>query len=914
MENTSKRSTLCFQDLSILLLPCLFLFIENLAIPATGDSNLTPYNPIENITIDCGSTTDAPSMDKRLWIRDSNGNFTIFELKSDSNTKLSVRLTASQPLPSVEKVPYHTARISYSEFTYSVPLSAGQKFIRLHFYSTSYPGFDDPSTKAFFSVKAGPFTLLKNFSALLHARREQPTVIKEFCLNVDESTQGLNLTFSPSPDISYSWAFINGIEIISMPTNLYYKPASDDGVTFLGQGSSYTLGNKSAFEMVYRVNVGGSQISPAQDTGMFRSWSGDDAYLTIANPSALPVNKGAYLIFSNNTPSFSAPRDVYVTARTMGTDKTKNEKNNLTWEFPVDSAFTYFVRLHFCEFQKEITKQGDRVFQIFLGNLSADAQADVIAWSGGNGIPVYEDYVVGIGAKGNQKQQNLSIALHPAPEWRTLHSDAILNGLEIFKLSNDFNLAGPNPDPIPSTPRGNSPPSSTKPSNTNNTKTGIVVGGVIAGFVVLSLLCFLIFRRNMRLKDSGSSEGVSWWSQLADTTKSTKSCGSSLPSDLCRYFPLAEIKEATNNFNDVFIIGVGGFGNVYKGLIDGGATRVAIKRLNPESQQGAHEFKTEIEMLSQLRHLHLVSLIGYCKDGGEMILVYDYMARGTLRDHLYNTENPPLTWKQRLEICIGAARGLHYLHSGAKHTVIHRDVKTTNILLDEKWVAKVSDFGLSRMGPTNMSKAHVSTVVKGSFGYLDPEYYRRQQLTEKSDVYSFGVVLCEVLCARPPISRMVEKEQVNLAAWAQQCHQNGTLEKVIDPFLKGKIAPECLKKFAEVAMSCLLDEGSGRPSMGDVVWSLEFALQLQESGEERLKLNAGDNIDVDIEEETSVINIGLEGDSGEVFSSIGDHVLNSVSTSTFSLTTSGEHSSVSKDSDRLKSKAVFSEIRNPQGR
>ncbi|XP_065637628.1 receptor-like protein kinase FERONIA [Quercus suber] len=778
-------------------------------------------------------------------------------------------------------------------------VTPGQLFIRLYFFPASYQNFD--RSKALFSVKAGSYTLLSNFSAALTVDADALSLegfSREFCVNIVENARFLNITFTPSPGNLDAYAFVNGIELVSMPSNLYYSEDISTEIKLIGQSTPYTIEKSQALETVYRLNIGGGMISPTEDTGMYRSWSGDDAaYLTSSEKGFVDRNTTIRLRFSKIS-NYTAPEEVYITALTMGPNKTINKSNNLTWEFSVDAGFNYLVRLHFCEFQVEVTKEGDRDFYIFIADQIAEERADVLSWSGGNGIPVYKDYAVLKFGEGNKKKLNLSVALQANPDDRmTKYSDAILNGLEIFKISDSINnLAGLNPDPLP-TPKVVAIPLPIQPRKVKSNHTTIIamVVGLFSGIVVLSIIGFFIFQRGRRVN------------------KDAKSSNTILPSDLCRCFSLSEIKAATNNFDKLFIIGVGGFGDVYKGYIDGGETCVAIKRLKPGSQQGAHEFKTEIEMLSQLRHLHLVPLIGYCNHGNEMILVYDYMAHGTLRDHLYNTDNPPLSWEQRLQICIGAARGLQYLHMGAKHMIIHRDVKSTNILLDEKWVAKVSDFGLSKMGPTSVSMTHVSTMVKGSIGYLDPEYYRRQQLTEKSDVYSFGVILCEVLCARPPLIRNVDKERVSLAEWAQQCYHNGKLDQIVDPFLSGKIVPECLKKFGEITVNCLLDDGIKRPSMNDVVWGLEFALQLQESKKD----SGAQTFEIEGHIEKVLLQRTAIEDCEKVFTSSGGRGSNGESTSCrVNIASNGDQSSAyeTSDSSNLIGETIFSELMSQKGR
>ncbi|KAL9997823.1 putative protein kinase RLK-Pelle-CrRLK1L-1 family [Helianthus debilis subsp. tardiflorus] len=310
---------------------------------------------------------------------------------------------------------------------------------------------------------------------------------------------------------------------------------------------------------------------------------------------------------------------------------------------------------------------------------------------------------------------------------------------------------------------------------------------------------------------------------------------SSTSSYPCRLFSLAEIQSATMDFDDELVIGKGAFGKVYKGQFSSekACHVVAIKRLDSMSNQGEPEFKAEIEMLSKLRHCHLVSLVGYCEDSKEMILVYEYMPNGTLYHRLHKAETP-LNWVQRMKIAIGAGRGLDYLHTGVgtQHGIIHRDVKTSNILLDENWEAMISDFGLSKIGPTNQSTSYVIASVKGTFGYLDPVYFYTKKLTRKIDVYAFGVVLFELLSGRLAVDESYGEEHCSLVSWAKKCVRERKIDQMVDPCIRGTIHPKCAREFAQIADHCVHSIPEERPTMTEVVASLQALLVLQRKYDE----------------------------------------------------------------------------------
>ena len=758
-----------------LLLP-LLLFRSLFLLSATEAVDDTYTLPKEYF-INCGSKSSVP-FGIRNFIGDRNsGPFSGRGAKTVQDTK-----------PSVDTpILYRTARIFERPCPCKLKISqSGTYLVRLHFFAFSS---SVSLADAVFNVLAQPaasapwLLLLSNFTM---ESSNESTVVKEFLLTIEAGK--FVIYFVPSQSQISCLAFVNAIEVFLAPTG--YIPDNATHINFSGIKGNYSGLLSKVLQKAYRINVGGPKITEENDT-LMRYWTPDDQFLLFPgsaeykeiNNDLLKYKRGA-----NGSTKYIAPPDVYGTAKVL-----ISNNSNITWRFNVNEHARHFVRAHFCDLGDSL----ELGFNLCInGNfcqwISPVETVNQLA------VPFYADFVVDSGKSGN-----LDISVRPYIDSNT--QTAFLNGLEIMQLMENSNSSF-----VPPKPK----------------KKILLISAGSLGLAFAFIIMAVVMVRLVRMKEDPDNipRLPSSLAFLRASENDMSTAGLSLSLEL--RISYAEIRQATQDFDSKLFIGEGGFGKVYGGTLHGG--KVAVKRREQGHKQGLAEFQTEIMVLSRTRHRNLVSLIGYCDEKSEMILVYEFMENGNLRDNLYDTngcsKQNGLTWEKRLEICIGSATALHHLHTGSAVKIIHRDVKSTNILLDENYTAKVSDFGISKSSHSDLVLAN--TGVKGSIGYLDLEYFLSFELIEKSDVYSFGVVLLEVLCARPAIINSSQKEEVNVADWGLLWLKKGQLEKIIDPVLVDKINPNSLRKFGEIVEKCLEAKGSKRPTMRDVLWDLEYASSL----------------------------------------------------------------------------------------
>eukprot|EP00850_Spirogloea_muscicola_P022907 SM000317S12252 [mRNA] locus=s317:115357:121313:- [translate_table: standard] len=820
--------------------------------------------------INCGGQGFTDSMtpkhssplNARYWSADSNNG---------GISESTVSSIANLVFASLEL--YQTANYidAPKSLSYNITLpTGGRHFVRLHFAAIQpqigpYP---DPS-KALFNVTAtssgSTFLLLFNYSVTQQASAQVHFLAETGCQwpswrssPCPWLTPQTSHSQSPSLPVAGSFAFVNGIEVVPSDEDLYYQQP-----VLTSNQQPTTLLDGKALKREYRLNCGGSTVSSTSDK-VFRTWTQNDLDFILHSffihaSSKIVTSK----IKDTNSPPYYTPPAVARSDRNLG-QVLIDGNLNLTYMFPLDDGWSYLVRTIFSE--NVFANPFQRVMDVFLNKIFV-GQYDIarLAKHGKNSAYV-KDFVVSLPVGQGSLQLDLGISSQSKVK------NVEIAGIEILKIGT-VSLAEPgytiisSPPPPPATVVAPPPAVSSAPpppatmvapppagGHKKSSSTGAVVGGIVGGIaaaLTIATLAYVFCIRGRKrdqapplLDPKASVHGLfgsgsdPYIKKLLDgsvvsnrfITHHGPNMRFGQSKQVGREFTFQELQVATTNFADDMVIGVGGFGKVFKGVLADG-TKVAVKRCSPDSHQGIAEFHMEIKLLTQLRHRHLVSLIGYCEEGVEMLLVYDFMSNGVLRSHLYGKDaalHHILSWKQRLEICIGAARGLYYLHSGVTQSIIHRDVKSTNILLDDNFVAKVADFGLSRLGP-GLDESHVSTGVKGSVGYLDPQYFRRLQLTEKSDVYGFGVVLLEVICARAPINTEMPDDQLVLVEWAQSHMKDESLDQIVDPKMAGTYNWASVEKVAELALKCVSHDGSDRPPMRDVLWHLEYALTLQES-------------------------------------------------------------------------------------
>ncbi|KAK3442825.1 hypothetical protein EUGRSUZ_B03073 [Eucalyptus grandis] len=405
--------------------------------------------------------------------------------------------------------------------------------------------------------------------------------------------------------------------------------------------------------------------------------------------------------------------------------------------------------------------------------------------------------------------------------------------------------------PVPSTPASTGPTASNNPNSasssndTRNSSSGIGTAGtvaiVVAVFILISLIGFAVWCMKKRRKKvtgltgvyivpspGASSTGTD--SSVIKTHSSAPLLGSSSGSDAYTpkeqggignsrpLFSYEELGKATNGFSSQNLLGEGGFGAVYKGFLPDGR-EIAVKQLKVGGGQGDREFKAEVEIISRIHHRHLVSLVGYCIADTRRLLVYDYVPNNTLYFHLHVEGRPVLEWATRVKIAAGAARGLAYLHEDCHPRIIHRDIKSSNILLDNNFEARVSDFGLAKLALD--ADTHITTRVMGTFGYMAPEYATSGKLTEKSDVFSYGVVLLELITGRKPVDASQPLGDESLVEWARpllsHALDNEEFEGLADPKLERNYVEAEMFRMMEAAAACVRHSAAKRPRMGQIV-------------------------------------------------------------------------------------------------
>ncbi|GAA0174925.1 hypothetical protein LIER_28209 [Lithospermum erythrorhizon] len=456
----------------------------------------------------------------------------------------------------------------------------------------------------------------------------------------------------------------------------------------------------------------------------------------------------------------------------------------------------------------------------------------------------------------------------------------------------------PTPPSGPSTPT-EPPPADSTPPSPNNTSTsrnnedgGLAAGGLMAiALVGVLLLIFVVFavwfvwRREKKrsglnqghmvpssftpsqnrdafsLRDQNTAVGAAHQSQYHSAPLNGSSSTKNFPytgdpsgiGNLKSWFTYEELVAATNGFSENNLLGEGGFGCVYKGnLADG--REVAVKQLKIGGGQGEREFRAEVEIISRIHHKHLVSIVGYCSSDFQRLLVYDYVPNNTLHYHLHENVEV-MTWNTRFKVASGAAHGIAYLHEDCTPRIIHRDIKSANILLDNNFEAKVADFGLAKLVLELEARSHVSTRVMGTFGYVAPEYATSGKLSEKSDVFSFGVVLLELITGRKPVDSSQPIDEESLVDWARplltRALENGNFENLVDPRLENNYVKTEMFRLTEAAAACVRHFASKRPKMSQVVRALDSISAMSDDLTNGMK--PGDSQIVDSREQSAQI-------------------------------------------------------------